>query len=363
MDPTKDKYVTRVKDVPAGKVLVNGMPIYSAKYLMEVTTKIFEAAGATEYEAACVAEHLVKSNLVGHDSHGVVVIPEYIEMIKKRRIRPGAELEVLEETPTTALIDGNWGFGQVVAKEAMEIAVKKAKANGVSAVGIRHIYHIGRLGYYSMMAAEQDMIGVVMCNSGPIMAPYGGRARVLSSNPISVAVPAGKRKPFLMDFATSVVAGNKIIVAYNRGERIPLGWMLDKNGKPTGDPSDIFDGGVLVPFGGHKGYALALLVDILGGILTGHGYTSSPEFEAGNGTFMMAIDVGRFMSIDAFKERVDALLETVKGSPRASGFQEILIPGELEFRAEAKRLKEGIYVSEKTWQSIVAVAEELGVKI
>ncbi len=338
------------------------MPVYRAKYLMEITEKIFRAAGATDHEAECVAKHLVKSNLVGHDSHGVLVIPEYVDMIEKGLIRPGAKAEIVKETSTMALIEGNWGFGQVVAEEAMELAIQKAKNMNVSFVGIRHVYHIGRLGYYSTMAAERDMIGAVICNTGPIMAPHGGKSRILGSNPMSVAFPSLKGI-FLLDFATSVAAGNKILLAYNRGEKIPYGWMLDKDGKPTRDPASIFHDGVLLPFGGHKGYALAILIDVLGGALTGHGCTSSPEFKHGNGTLMAVIDIKSFISIQEFKEKVNTLFKTIKESPKAPGYREILIPGEPEQRVENKRLKEGIWISEEAWKSIKAVARKLGVNI
>ena len=337
------------------------MPLFKAEYLLRITEKIFKAAGATDREAKRVAEHLVKSNLAGHDSHGIMVIPEYIEMIEKGLIRPGAKMEIVRETLTTALVEGNWGFGQVIAEKAMEIAIEKAKKAGVSAIGVRHVYHIGRLGHYSSMAAERDMIGAVICNTGPIMAPYGGRSRILGSNPISVALPAS-RMIFLMDFATSVVAGNKILLAHNRGEKIPLGWMLNKNGEPTNNPAEILKGGVLLPFGRHKGYALALLIDILGGALTGHGCTSSAEFKSGNGTFMAVINIRNFLPVQEFKKKVDLLFEAVKGSPTVKG-AEIFIPGEPEWRAEEKRRKEGIFVSEETWKRIKKIAQKLGVNI
>jgi|YelNatPaOPRAMG01_1025707.scaffolds.fasta_scaffold24411_2 uncharacterized oxidoreductase len=339
------------------------MPTFATEQLIKVTVRIFEAVGATDYEAKCVAEHLVESNLIGHDSHGIILIPDYYKVIKEGKIRPKTKIKIIHETNDSALVDGNWGFGQVAAKEAMEIAIKKAKTSAISAVGLFHVYHIGMLGYYSMMAAEQDLIGIVMCNSAPIMSPYGGFSRLLGTNPISVAIPAGKWKPFLMDFATSVVAAGKVRVALNRGEKIPYGWILDKEGRPTDNPADLYEGGVLLPFGGYKGYTLALLVDILSGALTGHGCSSSPEYETGNGTFMIVINPANFTPLEAFKKRVDELFQTIKSSPTAPGVNEIFIPGELEFRTKEKRLKEGIPVDEKTWQSIEIVAKELGLDI
>jgi len=338
------------------------MPVLKAEFLMELTEKIFVASGATEEEAKCVAKHLVAANLAGHDSHGIMVIPEYLEMMEKGLIRPNVQPEILQENSTTAIIDGKWGFGQVVAEMAMELAINKAGESGLSIIGIRHVYHIGRLGFYSSMAAERGMIGVVLCNTGPIMAPYGGRSRVLGSNPISVAAPS-EDGIFLLDFATSVVAGNKVVLAYKRGERIPRGWMLDKNGNPTDDPSTIFDEGALLPFGGHKGYAIALLIDILGGILTGHGCTSCPEFKHGNGTLMLAIKIENFIPLDEFKNKVKVLFKNIKNVPKAPGFTEILIPGEPERRTAAQRLKDGIPVSPETWKTIENIATKLKIKI
>ena len=338
------------------------MPTFTPDQLRRITARIFEATGAPRDEAKRVAASLVKSNLMGHDSHGIVRILQYVNEIRTGQIKLGAKIEVVRETSSTALIDGHWGFGQVIAQEAMKMAIEKAKAASISSVGVFHCNHIGRLGEYSMMAAEQDMIGIIVCNTGPKggwMAPHGGTARRLSTNPISVALPAGEMKPFLLDFATTVVAEGKVRVKRFRGEKVPTGWILDKNGRPTNDPEDLYRGGTLLPFGGHKGYAFALLIDILGGVLTGAGFTSSEEYMEGNGTFMMVINISRFMSLKEFKEGVDALFKAIKDTPTAPGYAEVFIPGEPEFKTEEKRRREGIFVSDETWQGIVKVAEEL----
>lgn len=338
------------------------MPTLTAGQLRNLGIKVFEALGTPTKEAKRVADSLVKANLAGHDSHGVMRIPQYADGIKRGQIKPEAKIEVVRETPSTALLDGNWGFGQVIAEKGMKMAIKKAKAHSISAVGLFHCNHIGRLGEYTLMAAEQDMIGIVVCNAAPPggnTAPYGGRAPRLSTGPISAAVPAGKWKPFLLDFATSMVAEGKLRIKYYRGEKVPLGWIIDKEGRPTTDPKDFYEGGAILPFGGHKGYALSLLIDILGGALTGSGCVSSKEFVGGNGTLMMVINISSFRPLQEFKGRIDALFETIKGTPTALGFKEVMVPGEPEFRTEEKRLKEGIFVEEKTWQDIIKVAEEL----
>ncbi len=338
------------------------MPTFTASQLRKLGTRLFEALGAPSKEAKRVADSLVKANLAGHDSHGVMRIPQYVEAIKRGQIKPGAKIEVVRETPSTALLDGNWGFGQVIAEKGMKMAMEKAKVHSISAVGLFHCNHIGRLGEYALMAAEQDMIGIVVCNAPPPggnTAPYGGKARRLSTDPISAAVPAGKWKPFLLDFATSMVAEGKLRIKYYGGKKVPSGWIMDKEGRPTTDPKAFYDGGAILPFGGHKGYALSLLIDILGGALTGGGCVSSREFVGGNGTLMMVINISSFTPLQEFKERVDALFEAIKDTPTAMGFKEVLVPGEPEFRTEEKRLKEGVFVEEKTWQNLTKIAEEL----
>lgn len=339
------------------------MPTFTASQLKRVGISVFEAAGVPNSEAKRVTDSLVEANLVGHDSHGVIRILQYVENIRKGKIKLGVKIEVVRETPSTALIDGHWGFGQVIAEKGMKIAIEKAKGTSMSSVGVFHCNHIGRLGEYSMMAAERDMIGAVVCNSEPkggLTAPYGGATRRLGTNPLSVAVPAKKMNHFLLDFATSIVAEGKVRVKRYRGERVPAGWILDKNGLPTNNPEDFYQGGALLPFGGHKGYALSLLIDIFGGILTGAGCPSTEGYERGNGTFMMAIDISSFMPIEEFKEKVDDLLRAVKGTPTAPGFDEVLIPGEPEFKTKEKRLRKGIYVSDETWRKLGKVAQELG---
>jgi len=344
------------------------MPVFSADQLRTVAQEVFKKVGSSAKEAQLVADLLVKSNLAGHDSHGVIRIPWYVQAVKEGRAKPGAKVSIVRETPTMALIDGHWGWGQVVATRAMELAIKKAKKSDVSAVGAINCWHIGRLADYSLMALKHNMIGVTMVNSSPLVAPYGGSKRILSTNPMAFAIPAGKEKPFLLDMATSVGAEGKMRVKLNRGEKVPDDWLLDKEGRPTNNPADLYAGGALLPFGatvGYKGYGLCMLVDILCGALTGGGCTSSKEYLArkffgGNGTFVMAINIASFTPVSRFKARMDELIKVIKQSPVAQGFTEILIPGEPEYRSEEKRLREGIPIEEKTWQDICQTAKGLG---
>ena len=348
------------------------MPVFKAEQLKNLSVGIFKAAGASDYEAEVVSQHLVNANLSGHDSHGVLRIPSYVSMIREgykpygyvSKIVPGAQIEIVKETETTALIDGHWGFGQVIAGKAMEIAIEKAKKHGVGAVGVLNCNHIGRLGEYSMMAAKEDLIGLVVCNSGRLVAPFGGIDRIMSTNPITVAIPAGKERDFLLDMATSVHAEGKVHVWRSRGEQLPNGWIIDKEGTPSIDPEALYAGGAILPMGGdvgYKGFGLAMIVDILGGALTGHGCTSGKEYTGGNGTFMIAIRIDCFMDPDEFKERVDELIRNVKNSRKALGVTEILVPGEPEVNNREERLKKGILVPEKTWEEIKETAKGFGV--
>jgi len=342
------------------------MPIFTADQLRRVGRAIFEAAGTPPEVARRVSDSLVTNNLMGHDSHGVIRITAYLDMIREGRIVPRAQPEVVKETPTTALVDGHWAFGQVVAAQGMEIAIAKAREQHISAVGLFHCPHIGRVGEYPAMAADQGMIGITVCNSRPPggnTAPFGGRKPFFSTNPLALAVPAGEHPPMLLDFATSVVAEGKVRVARNRGKQIPEGWIIDAEGCPSTNPQDLYEGGALLPFGRHKGYGLALFIDLLGGALTGAGCTSMSDYDGGNGTFMIVIDIENFRPLEEFRVYVDRLFASLKQVPLAPGFEEILIPGEIEYRTQAQREREGIFVEELTWTQIVEAAGGLGVEV
>ncbi|MBI1930779.1 Ldh family oxidoreductase, partial [Candidatus Poribacteria bacterium] len=218
------------------------MPNFTAQQLRQMTADIFEAAGVPGEEAQIVSQLLVDANLAGHDSHGVIRIPQYIGLVKSGQIKPGAPIDIERESPSHALINGNWGFGQVIAKQAVSLAIRKAKASTVSAISIYNCNHIGRLGSYTMMAAEQGLIGMVMVNAGGgalNVAPYGGTDRRLATNPISIATPRRNGDAIVLDITSSVVAQGKIRVAINRGEPIPLGWLINGKGEPTTDPRDL----------------------------------------------------------------------------------------------------------------------------
>jgi uncharacterized oxidoreductase len=348
------------------------MPVISADQLKTLGASIFAGLGAPEDDALLVADLLVDANLTGFDSHGMIRLPIYVRGIKMGAVKPGAEVRIVEETPSTAVIDGSWNFGQVVARYAMNVCIEKARNSVVGLVTARNSQHAGRLNTYAEMAMAQDMIGIASVNSASYVAPFGGKSKQLGTNPLCFAIPAGEEPPMVLDMATSVWARGKIMVYLARGGELPEGIFMDPDGNPTTDPGWYTKGGVLRNLGGeiagYKGFGLSLLVEILTGALTEGGVSNSEEYKSrpfygGNGIFMMAIDVGRLTDLDSFKERVDDLLRSVKASPTAPGYDEIMIPGDPERRKKEKLLKEGIFIEEKTWNDIAALAMELNVEI
>lgn len=341
------------------------MPTFTADQLRNVSTDIFKAAGVPDDEASLVSDFLVRANLAGHDSHGVIRVIQYVDQIRKGNIVPGSTIEVVRETPSSALLNGNWGFGQVIGFKAMKMAIEKAEKNTVSVVCVYNCYHLGRLSDYTMLAAENDMIGLAMANSRNSVAPYGGMERILSTGPISYAFPTGREAPFFLDIATSVCAEGKVRVALHKGERLPYKWIIDKYGRLSNSPADLYDGGAILPFGGevgYKGFGLGLVIEVLTGILGRSGFAFS-EGKKGNGVFMEAINIGSFMPVDEFKREMDELIGTMKRSKPMPGFDEILMPGEPESRTEKRSLKEGIYLPERTWKEITETAKQLNIDI
>jgi uncharacterized oxidoreductase len=330
---------------------------------------IYREHGVPEKEAVVVARSQVEANMVGHDSHGVIKTAEYLERVAKGHIVPGAPVEVESETTTTAVVNGNWGFGFVVTEQAMQIATRKARANGVAALTVRHQGHIGRLGAYTAAAAEEGFIALMTADSGlgPKSAtPYGGRERRLGTNPISIAVPSGQAGAVCIDIATTSVALGKVQVARARGESIPKGWIVDRDGRPTDDPSAYYDGGALLPLGadqGHKGYGLSFMVEVLSGLLTGLGFGVDPKGRHNDGCFIALFDVDRFRDLTGFTADVDAFIAFLKETEPADGFTEVLYPGELEQRKRLAAGVEGIEIDDKTWQALVDIARSKGVTV
>jgi len=334
------------------------MPIVKAEDLEALASRIFNARGVPESDAAWIAALLVRANLRGHDSHGVIRIAQYVASMDKGETNPTPEIRVLNETPTTAMIDGDLGFGQVVARYGIGLAIDKARASGLAAVTLQRTNHVGRLADYVELAALQGMIGLMWVNAplSPGVAPWGGAARRLATNPHAVGIPGPDGPAMLLDFATSVVAEGKMRVKFNRREQAPPGWMLDGEGRPSTDPQKFYGPpkGSLLPMGEHKGYGLALVVEILAGILSGTGAARDEIGPVRNGTLMLVIDPRRFLPLASFHEQVADLFAWVKSAPLVENSKGILVPGEPEARTEADRRANGIFVEDETWAQIQA---------
>jgi uncharacterized oxidoreductase len=341
------------------------MIVVPAERLLKLGKDIFEAQGLATEKAEFLVETLVEASLTGHDSHGVRYFVNYSDRIGESHINVDSEPIIVQETPTTAHIDGGYAPGQITAKKLTEVAVAKAKENGVSAVGAFNCNHIGRIGYYTNWAAKQGVIALMFVNvGGPSVSVHGGMGKSFGTNPISVGVPTGEAKPFLTDFATSVVAAGKISVATANHAKIPLHWTRDKDGNPTDDPSAFRDGGWLLPFGEYKGYGLQLVSELLGAVLTGSrvGMDTGQIPPSTNGVFMIAVDPGSFVGLDTFRDGVDDVIRRVKEIEPEPG-NRVMIPGEPEWESKESRLAEGVPLAEETWEGIVNLAEDLGLKI
>jgi uncharacterized oxidoreductase len=342
------------------------MPSVFPDQLSRLVAAIFEAAGASAAEAGTVARHMVGANLAGHDSHGVLLLPTYVERIKRGDIVPGAPFEVLNETTSTAHVDGHWGFGQVVSERTMEMAIAKAQTANVAALTVARQSHVGRVGDYPLMAARAGMIGIMCCDSGRTakqVVPFGGRAGRLGTNPLCIALPSDLEAPVFLDMATSQAAGNKLGVYRNRGLPVPPGWIVDAQGNPTTSVEDYFNGGALLPLGGaqgHKGYGLGFMVEVFACLLTGLGFGIDPAGRHNDGSLMIVLNVAAFRPLAEFRAEVSAFARYVKDTPTAPGVDEVLYPGELEWRTEQERRRTGIPIDDETWAAVLRVAEAYG---
>ncbi|MCH7787700.1 MAG: Ldh family oxidoreductase [Chloroflexi bacterium] len=344
------------------------MPTVQADKLREIASQLLQAAGASEEEANITAKHSIGANLAGHDSHGIIQIPTYIDRIKREHIIPGAPFEIVKETPTTTVIDGNWGFGYVVSERAMQMTIDKAQQNSIAAATVFRQSHVGRVADYPIMAANAGMIGIMTADSGrsaKSVAPFGGREARLGTNPICIAMPSNLEGPMFIDMATSAVAAGKLSIAVARNEPIPEGWLLDKDGNQTTNPGALREGGVMLPLGGpegHKGYGLSTMIEIFSGILTGLGFGHDPSGRHNDGCFMAVFKVEAFRSLDEFKEEVTEFAAYLKDTPPAEGFTEIYYPGELEHLRTQRMLQDGIVIEDSTWERLKSLAVEYGLE-
>ena len=339
------------------------MPTLTKEVLHEVTAAIFRATGAPDDLAAQVADVLVDNHLAGHDSHGILRIPEYVRSVRAGEIVPAARPQVIEESATSALISGNWAFGQVTGVFAADLAVEKAKRERVAVLSVVQAGHTGRLAAFTDRAARQGVVMFMAIGTvnKPTTAPYGGSAPILGTNPIAFSIPNPAGSPVTLDFATSAIAAGKIKAAKAKHEPLPPGAILDSRGLPSTDPQAFFEGGFLLPFGGHKGYALAVIAELLSGPLAGA--DAYPGVVSRSGIFVFAVDAAVFRPPADYGKALAETLGRIKAVPPAPGFDEVLLPGEPEARARAVREREGIPIPEDTWRAVCDVAAELGVNV
>jgi hydroxycarboxylate dehydrogenase B len=337
-----------------------------ATELVEIGTYILERYGSSHAESVMVSESLVNSNLRGYDSHGVVRLPEYVANIQSGAVRPGAEFQILTETPAMALVDAHWGWGQVSGKRAMELAIKKANEMGIGAVSVANSQHVGRLGEYPTMAVPHRMMGLALINNGGTIAaekvaPWGGVEPRLAPNPIAWASPSGHSWPIVVDITTSVIPEGRVRLASFANSKLPSGCILDGKGNPTTDAKSFYGPpqGALLPLGGivgNKGFGLGIMTEILGGALSNNACVGQRVEQGSSGLFFQAIDIQRFASFEDFIDRILGFEKWIKSSKKLDGFEDIYMPGERAQREYEQRMQTGIPIDEKVWEMIDRLA-------
>jgi uncharacterized oxidoreductase len=343
------------------------MPKVEAGALRALLVDVVAACGSAPEEAEEVAAHLLEANLQGHDSHGIMLLPRYVQHVREGKLVPNVAPRAERQDASLAVFDGGRGYGQRVGRIAMDWAIGAARANGMAVMGLKDVHHLGRIGTYGEQAAAAGMISLHFVNgvSGPgAVAPFGGSDGRLSTNPVCIAIPGDP--PLVLDFATSAIALGKCRVAFNAGLPVPEGALVDAKGQPTTDPGVLYRDeprGALRSFGAHKGYGLAMMCEILAGALLG-GHTARHGHPADRGIvnawLAIVLDPGRFGDLGAFHEEVAGIVADLKASPPADPAAPVLVAGEKERITKAKRLAEGIPVDPTTWGNLVAAAESLG---
>jgi ureidoglycolate dehydrogenase (NAD+) len=324
-------------------------------------------SGLSQEDARLTAEVLVTTDTWGVFTHGSRQLRGLLKNVRAGRLDPKASIEVVEEGPAWAIVDGHYVMPPATSCRAMELAIRKAKACGLGYVGVRHSSHFGAAGFYAVMAARQDLIGLSMCNLDPVMIAPGSKGRVIGNNPIAYAVPAGNEKPVFLDIALSTVAGTKIYAAQSEGKPIPDNWMVDDDGLPTNDPTGFPTRGAQVPMAGHKGYGLAVLVEVLTAVLTGAAITRQvkswvldmPE-PTNEGHAFIAIDVAAMLPLETFKARMDGLIQEIHAAPKGSGAERIYLPGEMEWERREAALSQGMRLPGYVQDSLRGLAADVG---
>lgn len=324
--------------------------------------------GVPRGDAEIMARCLVRADLRGVDTHGIVRLPGYLDRLRRGLVNPRPALQPRDVTPAVAQIDGENGFGFVIATRAMDKAMEIARRLGIGMVSVKRSTHFGMAATYLLQAVEQGFIAMVFTNASRAMPPWGGREALLGTSPFAVGAPGGEKGAFILDMAPSVAARGKIRKALRAGQPIPIDYALDAEGKPTTDPAKALEG-VVLPMGGPKGSGLSMLMDILGGVISGAGFAGGVGDQYKNydrpqnvGHFFLAMKPDLFLSDSEYRSRMDTLADTVRNAPKAEGFSEIMMPGEPEARQEAKRLKQGIPYPGADLEPLIAEAKAAGLQ-
>ncbi|HWP10672.1 MAG TPA: malate/lactate/ureidoglycolate dehydrogenase [Ramlibacter sp.] len=344
---------------------------FSAAALRTQVAGIIAAAGSSAQEARTVADNLVLANLSGHDSHGVGMIPRYVDAVLEGGLKPNAGIKVNLDAGTLIALDGQRGYGQVLGEQAMALGMARAKELGSCIMTLADAHHLGRIGHFAEIATAGGLVAIHFVNvlSRPVVAPWGGADGRFGTNPCCIGIPLKGREPFMLDFATSRVAQGKMRVAHNEGRRVEPGYLIDERGQPTTDPGVVVvpqPGGLLgalMPFGEHKGYGMAVACELLGGALTGSGtWHRQPDMARSvvNGMLTILIDPGKLGTQARFEEEALAFVDWLMQSPAAPGFDHVRTAGEPEREARAQRERAGIAIDDQTWAEIVAAGAKVG---
>lgn len=349
--------------------MTSGVVTLSAENAQTFLYSVFKAAGMPDDDGATAARDLVLTNLWGIDSHGILRAPIYVERLQNGAVNATPRIETVGGRGGFEVLDGDGGLGYIVGHHAMARAIDLARSHGIGAVSVRNSNHFGAAGLYIKQATEAGMIALSMTNVGPNLVVPGGAKPITGNNPLAFGAPTDRGFPMILDISMSSVAGGKLLLAKEKGEKIPFGWATDKHGKPTDDPTIGFDG-FLMPLGGHKGFGLSLMVDILCGVLSGGAFQfalssmyAKPEEPSGTGHMMIVIDPEAMLEGDDFKARMSAFCDTIKGSPMWDAAARMLIPGELEHETMLRRKTEGLPLPASLWAQLVEIADRFDVTL
>ena len=353
--------------------------MYTYNYLYNFTKAVFMKMGCAESDADVISEVFLAAEIRGHSSHGMIRIKDYYELHKAGRINVSPNVRIVHESPSTAVVDGDNAVGMVAAKKSMGIAIEKAKIAGTGWVATKNSNHFGIAGYYSMMALKHDMVGICLTNANPLVAPTFSVSRMMGTNPIAVAIPTLNQPPFVADFATTPIARGKLAVAEKKGEKVPFGFVQDKAGHPSDDPSILKSGGSMLTLGGdrvhgsHKGFCLSAIVDIFSAVFSGANFgpfvppsvaylpVLDKKVGEGTGHFFGAMRIDAFRPAQEYKQIMDEWIETFRAAKPAEGEEKVIIPGDPEREAEIRIMKEGIKLVPAIAEDLRVIAKELNI--